>query len=230
MQHTVITGANRGIGLEFTRYYLSIGHQVTATVRNLDTAQELSALQAENKHLTLRVLDISQSSSIAAFTEQLGNKPIDVLINNAGYYGPKGYSLGNIDVHEWQKVMQINVLGTIELTQALLSNLKRAQSPAKIAFLTSKMGSMGDNNSGGSYIYRSSKAALNACIKSLSIDLAPEILVAALHPGWVQTDMGGANALITAQESVAGLASVIDQLNELTTGQFIDYSGKLIPW
>ena len=126
--------------------------------------------------------------------------------------------------------MQINVLGTIELTQGLLSNLKRAQSPAKIAFLTSKMGSMGDNNSGGSYIYRSSKAALNACIKSLSIDLAPEILVAALHPGWVQTDMGGANALITAKESVAGLASVIDQLNKQTTGQFIDYSGKLIPW
>jgi NAD(P)-dependent dehydrogenase (short-subunit alcohol dehydrogenase family) len=229
MQHILITGANRGIGLEFVKHYLHQGHRVTATARDSGAASELIQLKETNRHLNILSLDISDMDSISEFTRQLNNEQVDLLINNAGTYGPKGYTLGNMDYNSWQQVMQVNVLGTMAITEALLPNITASKSP-RIAFLTSKMGSMGDNHSGGSYIYRSSKAALNACIKSLSIDLAPKVQVVALHPGWVQTDMGGPNALITAKESVAGLTRVIDAMNENTSGQFVDYSGKLIPW
>lgn len=229
MQHTLITGANRGIGLEFVRHYLALGHNVTATARNPESATDLIHLEQKYSNLNIVALDIANFDSIKAFAEQVRDNSFDLIINNAGAYGPRGYTLGNIDYTAWQQVMQVNLLGTMALTEALLPCLP-ADGPSKIAFLTSKMGSMGDNGSGGSYLYRSSKAALNACIKSLSIDLSPNTQVVALHPGWVQTDMGGTSALITTKQSVDGLAQVIDALDESTTGQFIDYSGKLIPW
>lgn len=230
MQHILITGANRGIGLEFCRHYLSEGHRVTATVRNPSSVSELQKLSESNPDFAVEVLDISEQASIAALAKKLNGTPINLLINNAGAYGPKGYNFKDIDYAEWATVMQINVLGTVAITEALLDNLRASTEPSTVAFLSSKMGSMADNGSGGSYIYRSSKAALNACVKSLSIDLAPQVNVVALHPGWVQTDMGGPNALITTRESVSGMTRVIADLNEDTSGHFIDFRGHQIPW
>ncbi|AWB65244.1 short-chain dehydrogenase [Saccharobesus litoralis] len=231
MPTILITGANRGIGLEFVRHYLAQpNNRVIATCRQPDAASELNKLAHTNKHLNVVPLDISNPKSIQQLQKELANQPIDLLINNAGMYGPKGLPRESVSTQDWLNVFQVNSIAPFMVTNALLDNLKQVKN-AKIAYLTSKMGSMTDNNSGGSYIYRSSKAALNAVIKSLSIDLRPDnIQVVALHPGWVKTEMGGPNALITTQESVAGLTQVIENLTSEQSGQFINFDGTSIPW
>lgn len=158
---------------------------------------------------------------------------LQVLINNAGIHGDRSHNFGatteqNID--KWHQTFTINTIAPMLITEALLKNLQFSAG-AKVAFITSKMGSIGDNGSGGSYVYRSSKAALNSVVKSLSHDLkADHISVAAIHPGWVQTRMGGPNGLIDVDTSVTGISQVIEQLNPDNSGQFINYDGKAIPW
>ena len=155
---------------------------------------------------------------------------LDVLINNAGYYGPKGYGFGNTDIDEWRKVLEINTIAPLKLVEALFPNLQKGQLK-KIACLSSKVGSMTENTSGGGYIYRSSKAALNSVVKSLSNDLSSQdFTVLALHPGWVQTEMGGPNALIDTQTSAAGLVEVIESADLSRSGEFINYDGTALPW
>ncbi|WP_026970324.1 SDR family oxidoreductase [Aliagarivorans marinus] len=227
MQTVVITGANRGIGLALTSHYLQQGWQVVATCRAPQSAHKLHNLAPQDK-LQILPLDITDTSSRQQFVAQLHGKQIDLLINNAGVYGPKGYSLDELDFDAWQQTMQTNLFGTTALTLDLLPLMAN---PSKIAVISSKMGSMGDNGSGGSYIYRSSKAALNSVVKSLSIDLAPQgISLLCLHPGWVQTEMGGPRALIDTQTSAQGMAQQIEQLTPQTSGSFVDYSGKAVPW
>jgi len=227
MKHVVITGSNRGIGLAFCRHYLSQGFRVSAACRNPDSASDLNALGGE---LSVFSLDLASESSIEHFASQLVDQSVDLIINNAGVYGGTPQGLEDLLSQEWLNTLNINAIAPILLTRSILKHIDSSQSP-KVAFLTSKMGSIADNTSGRSYIYRSSKAALNAAAKSLAIDLSShKIPVVLLHPGWVRTDMGGPNGLIDTQESVAGMAQVIEHLDMSSTGSFFDYSGKTIPW
>lgn len=230
MKTVFITGASRGLGLEFSKQYLAAGNRVIATARDPEQSAGLqSLLQEYGDNLKIHALDVTSEQSRRAVSEAVGDKVIHLLINNAGYYGNSN-DLGRLDEAEWAKVFHINCIAPIKMVELLRSNLVNAGS-ATIAMLSSKMGSMGDNTSGGSYIYRSSKAALNAASKSLSIDLAAEqIKVVALHPGWVLTEMGGPNALIDTTTSVSGMRKVIDGLKQKQSGDFIAYDGTLLPW
>ncbi|HEY0907317.1 MAG TPA: SDR family oxidoreductase [Methylophilus sp.] len=224
----LITGANRGIGLEYARQYAADGYRVLATTRHLQTAEALQALARQYPNLKLHSLDISSAEVIRLLATQLQTETIDILINNAGVYPESTF--GRTDTQAWLTAFQINTLSTYLLAEAFLSHLQRARQPRLVA-MTSKMGSIADNGSGSEYIYRSSKTALNMVVKSLAIDLKPSnISVVALHPGWVRTDMGGPNGLIDVQTSVAGLRQVIDRLDASLSGQFIAYDGQPIPW
>ncbi|EDP58166.1 SDR family oxidoreductase [Vibrio sp. AND4] len=229
MSQTVfITGANRGIGLSLAELYLQQGDQVHATSRNLAESKELQALASAFTKLTIHELDVTNYQQVAQLANQL--PAIDLLINNAGYYGPKGNGFGNTDIEEWRQVLEINTIAPLKLVEAFYPLLHQAKSK-KIACISSKVGSMTENTSGGGYIYRSSKAALNSVVKSLSNDLTSEgFIVLALHPGWVRTAMGGPNALIDAQTSAAGLAKIIEQSSQENSGQFINYDGTQLPW
>ncbi|WP_111977257.1 SDR family oxidoreductase [Algibacillus agarilyticus] len=230
MKTILITGANRGIGFSLTNHYASEGCKVFATCRNLHHAEDLLTLAKENENIIVHDLDVSEATSIKNLALELSGETIDILINNAGVYGPKGIENHMITADEWLDVLRINTIAPFMVTQAFEANLARSH-VKKIAFLSSKMGSMADNGSGGSYIYRSSKAALNSVVKSLSIDLVTkEIKVVALHPGWVLTEMGGPNALINTDESTLGLTKVIDNLTDEQSGQFISFDGTVIPW
>lgn len=226
----LITGANRGVGLALVEAYLAAGWQVNACCRRTDNAIELKQLQANTDSVTLHELDVTDHQAIAALSQELADIPLDLLINNAGYYGPKSYGFGNTDADEWRKVFEINTIAPLKLAEAFYPQLI-ANTPGTIANMSSKVGSMTENTSGGGYIYRSSKAALNSVAKSLSNDLSPQgIISVALHPGWVQTEMGGPNALIDAKTSATGLKRVIDQLKPEDSGSFLDYQGQQLPW
>ncbi|MGR5061686.1 SDR family oxidoreductase [Photobacterium sp. DNB22_13_2] len=231
MSKTVlITGANRGVGLALTVAYLEAGWQVYASCRDIASASELTRRQNIFPHLSIVELDATDHEAVLHLAQSMETTSLDLLINNAGYYGPKGYGFGNTDVDEWRKVFEINAIAPLKIAEAFYPQLKQG-SPGVIACISSKVGSMAENTSGGGYIYRSSKAALNSVVKSLSNDLQPEgIITVALHPGWVQTEMGGPNALIEAQASAAGLKKVIDNLTPADSGLFMDYQGNYLPW
>jgi NAD(P)-dependent dehydrogenase (short-subunit alcohol dehydrogenase family) len=231
-QFTVmITGANRGIGLTFVQHYLAKGATVLACCRHPAEAHELrNSGQNSQGKLEVYTLDVSDPESIELLAEKLSDRTLDLLINNAGIYGPKGTEFGDIEQQSWLEVLNINTVAPLLITQALYQQVARSKSKI-IAYVSSKMGSIADNQSGGSYIYRSSKAGLNAVVKSLSHDLKVYgIKCVALHPGWVKTDMGGSNALISTQESVAGMTKVLDTLNDTVNGKLINYDGTVIPW
>lgn len=224
----LITGANRGIGLEFTKQYAQDGWNIIACCRDHQSATDLQALTNTHPNIRIFSLDVADFAKIDALALQLKNESIDVLINNAGVYPDS--SLGDADENEWLDAFKINSIAPLKMASAFSSHIAKSQLK-KIATLSSKMGSMSDNTSGGSYIYRSTKTAANMVMKSLSIDLKPYgIAVVTLHPGWVQTDMGGSNALINTQTSVSGLRNVIEKLNLSNTGKFIAYDGKEIAW
>jgi len=228
IKYTVlITGTNKGLGLEFVKQFATEGYQVIACTRKINKKDELHQLQEKFKTISICKLDIANFSSIDQFAK-LFKKPIDILINNAGVYPDS--SIDHVDYKAWLDAFKINTLAAFKMTKAFLPHLKKGRLK-KIASLTSKMGSIDDNSGGGEYIYRSSKTALNMVMKSLSIDLKPfDLSVITLHPGWVRTDMGGPNGLIDVDESVAGMKRQIDKLTIRTTGQFIAYDGKKIPW
>lgn len=227
-QTILITGANRGIGLEYVRQYAESGSQVYATVRDPAQATSLQQLAAEYSNVVLLTLDVADITTIRDLAGQLSAITVDILISNAGTYPESRF--GKTDPQAWLHAFQVNTLTTYYLAEAFLPQLRRA-SQAKLIAMTSKMGSIEDNSSGGEYIYRSSKTALNMVVKSLALDLKEfNIAVAALHPGWVRTDMGGPNGLIDTATSVRGLRQVIEQLTCEQSGQFIAYDSKLIPW
>ena len=227
MPTVLITGANRGIGLEFARQYAEAGWTVFAGARAPDALIELASIDGEVIPVGL---DVTDPASVAILSERLRGIAIDLLINNAGVYGPRGPRLGAIPYGDWQDVIDTNVFGPMRVTEAFLDHLRAGDRKA-IATVTSKMGSMADNGSGGSYIYRSSKAAVNAVFRSLAIDLGAEgFFVVLLHPGWVRTDMGGPGALIDTNESVTGMRRVIDGGDPAANGRWFNYDGREIPW
>ena len=226
----LITGTNRGIGLEFVKHYLKNNEKVIATCRNKNSAKDLLKLKNTTSNLSLVELDVSNPNSINEFASNITDQPIDTFINNAGVFGPRNNEFGNFNAKEWLDVFNINTIAPLLITQKILKNLRLGKNK-KLAFISSKVGSIEDNTGGGMYIYRTSKTALNQVIKSLSIDLKEENFIAvALHPGWVQTDMGGPNALIDTKTSVKGMAEVIDNLAPKNSGKFYNYDGSPIPW
>ena len=220
MPNAIVTGANRGIGLEFCRVLADRGYSVTALCRR--SSAELQALPV-NIH---DGYDVTDAAAVAAYAEKLAPASIDLLINNAGIL--RSESLSSMDFDSMRQQFEVNALGPLRVTHSLIPALKRG---AKIALITSRMGSIADNESGGRYGYRMSKAALNIAGVSLAKDLeALDIAVAILHPGYVRTDMTNHSGLIEPQKSVAGLLERIDQLTVETSGSFWHTNGELLPW
>lgn len=216
----VITGANRGIGLELCKHYVSAGHEVYGACR-----QSSKGLSDSGAHV-IEGADVSTAEGVEALAQALRGKSIDILINNAGIL--KNQSLGTIDYAEVERQFVVNAIGPLRVTESLLPNLRKG---AKVALITSRMGSIADNSSGGSYGYRMSKAALNAAGMSLARDLEPRgVSVAILHPGYVQTDMVGGSGDITPAVSAERLAQRIDELNLKTSGGFWHSNGEQLPW
>jgi len=231
MKTILITGANRGIGLAFSQFYAQQGDQVLACCRHPETATDLQQLAETFPAIQCYQLDVLDRQGIDDLAEDLSDVTVDILIANAGIYGDTPeHPFGKLDYEAWLRTLETNVLGAVKTAEAFLPHLKRSGAPV-IAAISSLMGSITDNGGGGSICYRSSKAALNAAMKSISIDLKPAgIGVLIFHPGWVQTDMGGPNALIDTATSVQGMMAEINQFDLSKTGQFIKYDGTPMPW
>jgi len=219
MTTIVISGANRGIGLEMARQFKARGDTVIALVRT--TSDELDALGVE----TVTDVDVTQDD-LSFLTRHFQDRRIDILVNNAGVL--KRTSLNELNLDAVRQQFEVNTLGPLKLTAALRPNLGAG---AKVVHVTSRMGSIADNDSGSHYGYRMSKAALNCAAKSMSVDLASaDIAVCVLHPGWVRTDMTGHNGLVDPPESARGLIQRIDELQMATTGSFWHQNGDSLPW
>lgn len=224
----LITGANRGLGLELTRQFIERGHTVLGCARDLDDASELRSLTAN-----LHPCDVTDFDSVNALAEKLGGKAIDVLINNAGA-APQSGSLEEVDVLDVKHHLDVNTLGPMRVTRALLPSL-RAGETKLVVHMSSALGSIGTNTTGGYYAYRMGKAALNMMSKTMACEHADDgFQVIAIHPGWVQTRMGGEQAPLTVEQSCAGMADVI--LNaaadgaRAANGAFLDYQGETLAW
>lgn len=220
----LITGANRGIGLEYARQFAAKGYKVIGTARDPADAKELAAVAGR-----VETLDVTDAASVAALAKRLNGVTIDILVNNAGMFDRKDVSVDRVDFAMMEQTLAVNTLGPLRVTQALLPNL-RAGKRRTIVNMSSQLGSIEQSN-GTWYAYRASKAALNQITKTLSAELASEgFTVVVLHPGWVRTDMGGAGATYTPQESVRGLIAVIEKLGPADNGRFYDFKGNAIPW
>jgi len=224
----LVTGANRGIGLEFSRQYHAAGWRVIATAREPEAAKDLKAL---GEGVRIAQLDVTKPESVAALAASLGKEPIDLLINNAGQgVGFEVRPLTELKIDEFERVMQVNALGPVRVTQALLPNL-RAGKGKTIVGISSVLGSIAANREGGFYGYRESKAALDMFMRGLAAELKSEgFICIAIIPGWVKTDMGGPDAPLTPEESVAGMRKVLDKLKPEDSGKFWSYDGTTIPW
>jgi NAD(P)-dependent dehydrogenase (short-subunit alcohol dehydrogenase family) len=229
MTTVLVTGANRGIGLEFVRQYANDGASVIACAREPDKAKELKKLADEHRQIEIHPLDTSDFAACAALGKQLSSEAIDILINNAGYYGPKRQSADDMDFEGWAYTLAVNTMGPLALSQALHENLKRSREK-KLLTITSGLGSTATTE-GGYLAYRSSKAAVNNVMRSLSVDWRNDgIIVAVLSPGWVRTDMGGAGAPLSPEQSVTGMRKVIQGLTTSGSGKFLGWDGGERPW
>ena len=231
MKKILVTGTNRGLGLGLVKKFLKNNEKVICTTRNISKSKELILCKEKyNDNLEICELDLLDKESPNILSNFLGNEPIDLFINNAGVIGHLAQHFKSVSLNHWLDVLKVNLIAPLLITQSIIKNVEKS-SERKIYFISSKVGSIEDNKSGGMYIYRSSKTALNQVVKSLSIDLKPlGISVISLHPGWVRTEMGGPNALISVEESVNGMVGVISKTNIINSGQFINYDGTRLPW
>lgn len=232
MKTTLITGANRGIGLEFSRQYAADGWRVLACTRSPEKSDALNTLAARyREQIMVHALDVADHAQIENLAQSLAGESIDLLLNNAGVYTSSHASaFTNADYEAWAHAFRVNTMATLKMAQTFAPQIARSSQKA-IVTISSKMGSIADNSGGGSYMYRSTKAAVNMVVKSLAIDLKPAgIIAVTLHPGWVKTDMGGPNALISATQSVSGMRQVLSRLTSADSGKFIAYDGQEIAW
>ena len=231
MPSTLITGANRGLGLEFARQYAADGWQVYATCRDPSSASELHRLaDASDYKMQVLALDVTDLASVKAAAAELEGQPIDLLLNNAGVGGPRGQTIGNIDYDAWAKVLDVNAMGPLRVTEAFVDHVARSERKF-IVTLTSGMGSIDDNTSGGAFAYRSSKAAVNMVMRSLAVDLAPRgITCVVINPGWVRTDMGGPHGTQTPAGSIAKLRRLMEDLGPAHSGKFFNHDGREFAW
>ena len=227
MASVLISGAGRGLGLEFARQYAAAGWSVIATVRDPAKGAALASL---GRAVEVHLLDVTDRRRIARLAGELKGRAIDMMLCNAGLSAPRGTEFGATDYAAWETLMRVNVMGPMAMAEAFVDHLA-ASTRKLIVMVSSRMGSIGSNTSGGAVAYRSSKAALNALVKSLAIDLAGKgIGVIAVHPGWVQTDMGGSNATLSAEISVGRLRVIIERLGLAESGKFYSYDGAELPW
>jgi NAD(P)-dependent dehydrogenase (short-subunit alcohol dehydrogenase family) len=224
----LVTGANRGLGLEFVRQYAARGATVIATCRDPQGADDLQALAGSNK-VEIHPLDVDDSDAATRLVVALGGRPIDVFVCNAGINSPPA-KIDAIDEAGFLRVMQTNVMAPMRLVGLLVDQVA-ASAGKKMVFLGSRMGSMGANDRGGGYVYRASKAALHAVVKSLSIDFAERgIVCVLLHPGAAKTAMAGARGTMEVADSVRGMLAIVDRATSADSGKFYNYTGEEIPW
>ncbi len=227
MPTVLITGANRGLGLEFARQYATDGWTVYATARKPEEAAELAACGPD---LSIHALDLKDSGSIRRLAADLAGKPLDLVIANAGVIGSREMLATEVDEALFHETFQVNTIAPLELAGALLPNLRLGQLK-KLVCISSRLGSIGYNATGGQYPYRASKAALNMIWKCLAVDYAKEgIIAAAISPGWVRTDMGGDGAPLDPETSVTNMRRVIDRLTPAENGKFFEHMGDELPW
>jgi NAD(P)-dependent dehydrogenase (short-subunit alcohol dehydrogenase family) len=226
MSTVLITGAARGLGLDFTTRYAAKGWRVLACARKPDA---LKGIKGDIQHHSLEVTDYK---AVKALAQKLSGEAIDILICNAGVGGSRGesaQSLGSLDPEVWREVFEVNTLAPLMIAEAFADHVARSKQRKLIA-ITSVLGSISNNN-GGRYFYRASKTALNMEWSCLSKDLADKgVICVALHPGWVQTDMGGSGAPLTIEQSVPGMIKVIDGLKSSDNGRYLQYDGTELSW
>ena len=228
MTTVLVTGANRGLGYEFVKQYSENKFDVFACCRNVNEAKKLKELAEISENIKIYELDVGNVKTIKNLSQQLQNEKIDVLINNAGIY--RSSTVGNINYDEWIESFKVNTIAPYQIVENFLEQIINSDLK-KVVSITSKMGSIDDNTSGGSYIYRSSKTALNSMMRSLTHDLKNQgVATLTLHPGWVRTDMGGPGGWINSIESVQGMIKQIDKLTIDDSGKYLDYAGKSINW
>jgi len=231
MPSVLITGANRGIGLEFARQYAADGWDVFASCRNPVAARELASLaRASGGKLIVLAMDVTKSETMRSAARQLGNEAIDLLINNAGISGVPGQRTGHIDYENWAQVLEVNTMGPLRVIEALVDRIARSERRL-IVTITSGLGSLTDNASGGSIAYRPSKAAVNMAARSVAAELAGRgIICVVINPGWVKTRMGGAGAPLPVADSVAAMRRLFENLRPSDSGKFFNYDGGEHPW
>ena len=223
MSTVLITGANRGLGLDFVKQYAARGWRVHACAREPGTLRQVAGDIESHK------LEVTDYAAVKALAATLAGEAIDVLICNAGIAGREATVLGSIDPAVWRRTFEVNALAPLMMAEAFVEHVARSQARKLIA-VSSRLGSiaLADN---GRYAYRASKTALNMEWKGLSLDLAGKGLICVvLHPGWVQTDMGGQAAPLTIGQSVPAMVKVIDGLTPADNGRFINYDGTELPW
>ena len=227
MATVMITGANRGIGVELVRVYTADGAQVLACCRRPQSADELQKTAAASSgRVTICPLDVTRPQDITNIKKEIGMIPIDILINNAGI---SDGDQAEVDDDTWGEAFRVNCMAPYHVSTAFRANLA-AGTEKKLATISSQMGSIA-NNTGGHTVYRSSKAAVNQVMKGLAHEYRRDgIAVIVLHPGWVHTDMGGPQAPVSPADSARGLKRVIENLRIENTGQFVDYQGQELPW
>ena len=227
MPTVLIPGANRGLGLEFARQYAADDWKVLATCREPQSADALNALSG---NIQVLPLDVSDFLAIETVARILSVEKIDLLLNNAGVIGPHESNFGETNYDAWAEVLRINSQAPLKMAECFVEQVAGSDRK-QIVSISSRLGSIAENDDGGQYTYRTSKAALNMVNKSLSIDLADKgITTVVLHPGWAKTDMGGPNAAVEPVDSVTGMRSVIDQLTIAESGQFFSFDGTDIDW
>jgi NAD(P)-dependent dehydrogenase (short-subunit alcohol dehydrogenase family) len=234
MSTVLVTGANRGLGLEFTRQYAEEGWTVIAATRDPNKAEELKSLAGAQKNIEVVALDVASDASVAEFKKRIGSRAIDILINNAGVYPEKHNEFGDIDYTAWLDALNTNTLGPIRLTEALAENL--AASEKKLAVvITSTMGSIStylkETSGPGAIQYRVSKTAVNMAVTIAARALkAKGITIIAQCPGWVQTDMGGKGATLKPSQSISAMRKIFDRVTLNESGQFFGQHGRNVPW
>jgi NAD(P)-dependent dehydrogenase (short-subunit alcohol dehydrogenase family) len=220
----LVTGASRGLGLEWVRQLAERGDTVIATARKPEKSRELGALRVETHDL-----DVSDERSIAALKEHIGSRPLDAVVNNAGV-GGAGADFEHLGWDDVRTTFEVNAIGPMRIAQALWPNLLAGRDKLLVN-VTSRMGSIADNGSGGYYAYRASKCALNMLTRTLALDSRRAGMTCVLlHPGWVATEMGGKQAPLTPQQSVEGMLQVVSRLGPPDTGRFFDWTGAELPW
>jgi NAD(P)-dependent dehydrogenase (short-subunit alcohol dehydrogenase family) len=232
MTTALITGASRGIGLEFCRQYAAEGWRVLACCRHPERSEALNKLEAQYpESMELHALDVADHAQIEHLAQELASESIDLLINNAGIYPDSDQrGFGHTDYAEWTRAFRINTMAPLKMAESFARQITGSKCKT-IVTITSMMGSIADNRGGGSYLYRTSKAAVNMVVKSLSVDLRQAGIIAVVfHPGWVKTDMGGPNALVSAEQSVSGMRRLIGKLTIADSGKFFGYDNREIPW
>ncbi len=226
MPTLLITGANRGIGLALVQSFARDGWKIHACCRNLEKAKDLKAVSGD---ITRHKLDVTDNLKVESLARELADEPIDVLVNNAGVYNTRE-GFGTTEYEAWADMLAVNTLSPLRVVEHF-ADLVAASDRKVIANMSSRLGSISAAEKGGSYPYRTSKCALNMVTKLLSIDLADRgITTIAMHPGWVQTDMGGDAADITVDQSVRGLRALLDRIGQDDNGGFFNYDGTALPW